>query len=191
VSAAREKQLPRLTVHPSLYFTFRLFSSSVNYDAFGSTQHDLAAIADPPSGDPGTTHRGEATVTDLAKPFAMTLPAISKHLKVLERAGLIERSREAQWRPCRLRARPLKEAADWIERYRALWRSDSTAWLTTSMNFNDRRRQMTTTSNDSDREIVLTRVFDAPRELVWKVWTDPGQVIRWWVPADSPPRPRR
>lgn len=82
----------------------------------------LAAIADP-------TRRailsrlstGEATVTELAEPFDMTMPAISKHLKVLEKAGLIERGREAQWRPCRLRPEPLKQAADWIERYRQFW----------------------------------------------------------------------
>jgi DNA-binding transcriptional ArsR family regulator len=60
-------------------------------------------------------------VTELARPFEMTLPAISKHLKVLERAGLIRRSREAQWRPCRLRAAPLKKASDWIEAYRQFW----------------------------------------------------------------------
>jgi DNA-binding transcriptional ArsR family regulator len=64
---------------------------------------------------------GEATVTDLAKPFDMSLPAVSKHLKVLERAGLIARGREAQWRPCRLEAAPLREVADWVERYRAMW----------------------------------------------------------------------
>ncbi len=82
----------------------------------------LSAIADP-------TRRailarlttGEASVTDLSKPFKMTLPAISKHLKVLERAGLIERGRTAQWRPCRLRAKPLKDAAEWIDRYRTFW----------------------------------------------------------------------
>jgi DNA-binding transcriptional ArsR family regulator len=65
--------------------------------------------------------RGEASVTELAKPFDMTLPAISKHLKVLERAGLITRSRDAQWRPCRLKAQRLEEAADWVERYRVYW----------------------------------------------------------------------
>ena len=82
----------------------------------------LAAVADPTRrAILARLREGEATVTDLAKPFAMSLPAVSKHLKVLERAGLIERSREAQWRPCRLRAAPLKEAADWIERYRAQW----------------------------------------------------------------------
>jgi DNA-binding transcriptional ArsR family regulator len=82
----------------------------------------FAALADP-------TRRailarlasGEASVTELARPFAMSLPAVSKHLKVLQRAGLIARSREAQWRPCRLEAAPLKDAADWIERYRRFW----------------------------------------------------------------------
>ena len=65
--------------------------------------------------------KGQASVTELAKPFDMTLPAISKHLKVLERAGLITRSRDAQWRPCRLKAQRLEEAADWVERYRVYW----------------------------------------------------------------------
>jgi DNA-binding transcriptional ArsR family regulator len=82
----------------------------------------FAALADP-------TRRailarlavGEASVTSLAEPFEMSLPAISKHLKVLERAGLIVRSREAQWRPCRLTADPLKDATDWLERYRDFW----------------------------------------------------------------------
>jgi DNA-binding transcriptional ArsR family regulator len=82
----------------------------------------FAALADP-------TRRailarlmaGEATVTELAEPFAMTLPAVSKHLKVLEKAGLIARGREAQWRPCRLDANPLREAADWLEGYRRFW----------------------------------------------------------------------
>jgi len=82
----------------------------------------FAALADP-------TRRailarlvtGECSVTELAAPFEMSLPAVSKHLRVLERAGLIVRSREAQWRPCRLRAAPLKEVADWAERYRSIW----------------------------------------------------------------------
>ena len=82
----------------------------------------LAALADP-------TRRailsrlaaGEATVNELAAPFSVTLPAISRHLKVLERAGLISRSRTAQWRPCRLEAAPLAEVADWVERYRVFW----------------------------------------------------------------------
>src|SRR5262249_50218229 len=82
----------------------------------------FAALADP-------TRRailarlatGETSVNELARPFAMSLPAVSKHLKVLQRAGLIARSREAQWRPCRLEAARLKEVDDWLERYRRFW----------------------------------------------------------------------
>jgi DNA-binding transcriptional ArsR family regulator len=82
----------------------------------------FAALADP-------TRRailarltsGEASVTELAEPFDMSLPAISKHLKVLERAGLIARGREAQWRPCRLEAAPLKAASDWLSPYQSFW----------------------------------------------------------------------
>lgn len=64
---------------------------------------------------------GETSVTELAEPFQMSLPAVSKHLKVLEHAGLISRGREAQWRPCRLESAPLKETADWLDRYREFW----------------------------------------------------------------------
>ena len=64
---------------------------------------------------------GEATVGELAEPFTMSLPAVSKHLKVLERAGLITRGRKAQWRPCRIAVGPLKDAAQWLERYRRFW----------------------------------------------------------------------
>jgi DNA-binding transcriptional ArsR family regulator len=82
----------------------------------------FAALADP-------TRRailarlvsGERSVTELAEPFDMSMPAVSKHLRVLERAGLIARGRQAQWRPCRLEAGPLKQVADWTERYRHIW----------------------------------------------------------------------
>ncbi len=65
--------------------------------------------------------KGEASVTELAAPFSMSMPAISKHLKVLERASLISRGKEAQWRPCKLEAAPLEAASDWVEQYRAMW----------------------------------------------------------------------
>jgi DNA-binding transcriptional ArsR family regulator len=79
----------------------------------------FAALADPTRrAILARLSRGEANVTELAKPFDMSLPAVSKHLKVLQRAGLIEQGRQAQWRPCRLQARPLREAADWVEQYR-------------------------------------------------------------------------
>jgi DNA-binding transcriptional ArsR family regulator len=64
---------------------------------------------------------GELSVTELAQPFEMSLPGISKHLKVLQNAGLIQQGREAQWRPCRLKAAPLKEVSDWVEHYRRFW----------------------------------------------------------------------
>jgi DNA-binding transcriptional ArsR family regulator len=75
----------------------------------------------PPGAIVARLASGEASVTELAEPFEMSFPAVSKHLKVLERAGLIARGREAQWRPCRLEAAPLKDAADWLERYRRFW----------------------------------------------------------------------
>ncbi|MCC6801133.1 MAG: winged helix-turn-helix transcriptional regulator [Anaerolineae bacterium] len=82
----------------------------------------FAALADPTRrAILGRLAESEATVMELAEPFEMSLPAISKHLKVLERAGLIVRSREAQWRPSRLHAEPLKEAADWLQQYRRFW----------------------------------------------------------------------
>jgi DNA-binding transcriptional ArsR family regulator len=82
----------------------------------------LAALADPTRrAILGRLARGETSVTELARPFAMSLPAISKHLKVLERSGLIARGREAQWRPCRLEAGPLKDVAGWVEHYRRFW----------------------------------------------------------------------
>jgi len=91
----------------------------VKHDALDTT---FAALAD-------STRRailarladGELSVTELAKPFDMSLPAISKHLKVLERAGLIARGRDAQWRPCRLDAGPLKDVADWVSHYKKFW----------------------------------------------------------------------
>jgi DNA-binding transcriptional ArsR family regulator len=82
----------------------------------------FAALADPTRrAILARLTRGEATVTELAEPFDVSLPAISKHLKVLERAGLITRSRTAQWRPCRLDAAPLKDATTWLAEYRRFW----------------------------------------------------------------------
>ena len=83
----------------------------------------FAALADPTRRAilAGRLAEGETSVTELAAPFDMSLPAISKHLKVLERAGLIARGREAQWRPCRLEAGPLQAAANWVEHYRRFW----------------------------------------------------------------------
>ena len=105
-----------------MYLTARLVNLMVHHALPDHLNATFAALADP-------TRRailarlssGEASVTELAEPFAMSLPAVSKHLKVLEHAGLIVRGREAQWRPSRLEAGPLKDAADWLEHYRRFW----------------------------------------------------------------------
>jgi DNA-binding transcriptional ArsR family regulator len=82
----------------------------------------FAALADPTRrAILARLSRGEATVTELAAPFDLSLPAISKHLKVLQRSGLVEQGRQAQWRPCRLTPEPLRDASDWIGQYRRLW----------------------------------------------------------------------
>ncbi|MFD9949532.1 ArsR/SmtB family transcription factor [Nonomuraea sp. NPDC059023] len=91
-------------------------------DSYEHLDATFAALADPTRrAILARLRAGEATVGELAEPFAMSQPAISKHLKVLERAGLISRGRDAQRRPCRLEARPLKEATDWLENYRDFW----------------------------------------------------------------------
>jgi DNA-binding transcriptional ArsR family regulator len=108
----------------------------------------LAALADP-------TRRailsrlsfGEASVTELAEPFDMSMPAISKHLKVLERVGLIARGRDAQWRPCRLEAAPLKGVADWVDRYRRFW-AESFDRLDDYLHEIQRREQVETKSSE-------------------------------------------
>ena len=109
----------RRRIHLTNRLLNRLVRRSMLPDHLTTT---YAALADP-------TRRailarlatGEATVGELAEPFAMSLPAVSKHLKVLERAGLITRRRKAQWRPCRIEAGPLKDAAQWLEHYRRFW----------------------------------------------------------------------
>jgi DNA-binding transcriptional ArsR family regulator len=105
-----------------MHLTFRLVNRVVHRMTPDRLSTTFAALADP-------TRRailarlctGAASVTELAEPFAMSLPAVSKHLKVLERAGLVARGRAAQWRPCRLEAGPLRDAADWLEHYRRFW----------------------------------------------------------------------
>lgn len=105
-----------------LYSTSQLFNQKGEYLPDDKLSTTFAALADP-------TRRailarlvdGEATVNELAEPFPITVQAVSKHLRVLERAGLIERGRTAQLRPSRLRAAPLRDAADWLETYRLLW----------------------------------------------------------------------
>ncbi len=106
----------------------------------------FAALADPTRrAILARLSEGEATVLELAEPFALALPTVSKHLKVLRRAGLVSQGRQAQWRPCRLEAAPLKEVADWAEQYRRCW-DESFARL-----------------DDYLREMQATELPDAPR----------------------------
>lgn len=91
----------------------------MSHDTLSAT---FSALADPTRrAILARLSKGETSVTELAQPFQMSLPGISKHLKVLERAGLISRGRDAQWRPCQLQAGPLKDAADWIGTYQQFW----------------------------------------------------------------------
>jgi DNA-binding transcriptional ArsR family regulator len=106
-----------------VYFAIWLINRKVlikmSPDTLDST---FAALSDPTRREIlARLARGEASVNELAEPFEMTLPGVSKHIKVLERAGLISRGRVAQSRPCRLEVAPLREAADWVERYRRFW----------------------------------------------------------------------
>jgi DNA-binding transcriptional ArsR family regulator len=105
-----------------LYKTNELINRLVHQMPPDTLSATFAALADP-------TRRailarlinGECSVTELAEPFDMSMPAVSKHLRVLERAGLIARRKDAQWRHCRIEATPLKDVADWADRYRHLW----------------------------------------------------------------------
>jgi len=94
----------------------------VNYKMADHLSTTFAALADPTRrAILARLSKGESSVTELARPFKMSLPAVTKHLKVLQRAGLISQGRQAQWRPCRLEAKPLREVAHWVEQYRRLW----------------------------------------------------------------------
>ena len=127
-------------------------------------------------------------MTELAKPFAMSQPAISKHLKVLERAGLVSRRRDAQRRPCRLEAARLKAATDWLAGTGGTGRGASSASTHCSTNCRPKER----TRHDRLRhpggehrvrpEIVMTRSFAAPRQVVFDAWTRPELLKRWYNP---------
>ncbi len=134
---------------------------------------------------------GEASVKELLEPFKMSQPAISKHLKVLERAGLITCERTAQWRPRKLDGAGLKDVADWLEPYRRFWEASLDRLedhLRTLQSKSEKEGNManpnrsTVDMHGGEREIVITRLLDAPRELVWHAMTDAGQVVHWWGP---------
>jgi uncharacterized protein YndB with AHSA1/START domain/DNA-binding transcriptional ArsR family regulator len=122
---------------------------------------------------------GEATVLELAEPFSISLPAISRHLKVLEQAGLITRSRDGQRRPCRLRPEPLVEIAAWADHTHAAWAPHPTL-IGEAMSTTPTITDPTTWS--LDREVVLVRVLDASPDAVFTAWTDPDAFCQWFGP---------
>jgi DNA-binding transcriptional ArsR family regulator len=121
-------------------------------------QHDplsaiFAALADPTRrGILARLANGEASVTELAAPFDLSQPAISKHLRVLERAGLIEQGRQAQWRPRRLRAEPLRDVAEWIGQYRPHWEESFEKLDAFLRDLQDRERTKKGTDDDRDQD---------------------------------------
>ena len=134
-------------------------------------------------------------MTELAEPFAMTQPAISKHLKVLERAGLVSRRRDAQRRPCRLEADALRAATEWLDAYRRFWaeryeRLDAPARRDPGRGPprpEDPAMSQTATLDVEpvgDRPIRIVRSFRAPRQLVFDAHTEPELLARWLGPAD-------
>lgn len=145
----------------------------------------LSALADP-------TRRaivarlgtGEATVSQLAEPFDMSFPAISRHLKVLERAGLVEQGRDAQFRPRRLKAEPLRDLAAWLEDYRRHWDRSLDHLDAYLKDIQKRRKQMNAQLKaDTRPELTIRRSFDAPRSLVFEMWTDGEHLKRWCCPT--------
>jgi uncharacterized protein YndB with AHSA1/START domain/DNA-binding transcriptional ArsR family regulator len=147
----------------------------------------FAALADPTRrAILGRLAEGEATVNELAEPFPISVQAVSKHLKVLERAGLITRGRTAQLRPSRLQAAPLKDAVDWLEEYRAFWEG-SFDRLQARLQATEKGPPMAeaSTPGAAAEGITITRVFDAPRERVWKEWTEPERFADWFGGSEA------
>ena len=140
---------------------------------------------------------GETSVSELAEPFDMSQPAISKHLKVLERAGLISRSREAQYRPCRLEPQALKSVdrmAGGLSPPVGSAARPAGAAISRDVQAKKSKREneigkapqtediMTATNIYAERTVTLTRILKAPRDLVWQAWTDPAMLKQWWGP---------
>jgi len=126
---------------------------------------------------------GESRVTDLARPFVISLPAVSKHLRVLERAGLIHRRKDGRVRRCRLEAAPLKEAADWLARYGTYWEQQFDALARYLEEAQRPGGPMPTSSSDPATTLRITRTFPVPRHAVYRAWTDPAQLERWFARA--------
>lgn len=114
----------------------------------------------------------------------MSLPAITKHIKVLEKAGLVTKSREAQYRPCKLNKEAFQDVADWMEEYRVYWEASFDRlgdYLKTVTKKKETKGKKNVQKNNSN-ELKITRVYEAPVSAVWDAWTDPEQVAKWWGP---------
>ncbi len=142
----------------------------------------FAALADP-------TRRsilarltdGDATVNELAAPFAMSLPSVSRHLKVLEKAGLLSKGRSAQWRPCRLEVEQLRRADEWMAPYRQFFETRFDRLEEQLKTMDKPREEMTMSeTNEPKRGFTLVRMLDAPPDLVFQACTDPHH-LQWPV----------
>lgn len=127
---------------------------------------------------------GEASVKIIAKPFSMSMVAVTKHLKILERAKLIKRSKNAQLRPSHLQAGPLKEASNWIQQYRQFWNEsfDKLDEYIEELQKKEKIMSETDQSNESKPELTITRVFNATPSQVYKMWTEPEHIAKWYGP---------
>src|ERR1700690_4560963 len=144
----------------------------------------FAALADP------TRRRilehlacGDRCVTDLARPYSMSLPAVSKHLRVLENAGLVRRRRSGRMHSLKLEAKPMQQAQAWIEEYRKFWEESFDRLDEYLKQLQTKEKKMNTAIKEKNIKLQLTRVFDAPRELVFKAWTDANQFKQWFGAA--------
>ncbi len=165
----------------------------------------FAALADPTRrAILARLTQGDATVSELAEPFSISLPAISRHLKVLEQAGLISRSRTAQWRSSSLRVGSLQDVMTWMEGNQAFWDAnfdrldahldrvmregaevsvETTAQSTASPVVTTGHPKGAPMPIEATEELIMTRIFNAPRKLVYRAFTDPDQLAQWYPPT--------
>lgn len=146
----------------------------------------FAALADPTRRSIlETLARGPSTVGDLAEPFQMSGPAVSRHLKILERAQLITRTTNAQWRTITLRTAPFTGVTDWIETQRLRWDQRFTALDAHLEKMKETTRTVEGTpvsTHDTTPEFTINRTFNAPRKLVWRAWTTEEHLAAWFAP---------
>jgi uncharacterized protein YndB with AHSA1/START domain/DNA-binding transcriptional ArsR family regulator len=147
----------------------------------------FAALADPTRrAILARLAQGEATVTELVAPFALRQPTISKHLKVLEGAGLVTRGRQAQFRPVRLNPVPLAGAAQWFGDYRRFWEESLTQLGGYAKELQHREIVMNVGDSIAERELVVTRDFDVPARFLFEAYSKPEHLKRWFGPKGFP-----